>query len=63
LPGFQLPFLSKQKKYRTFQLSGDSMLPIPDGSWVTGEYLQDWNDIISGNAYIVFTIDDGIVFK
>jgi transcriptional regulator with XRE-family HTH domain len=63
LPRFQLPFLSKQKKYRTFQLSGDSMLPIPDGSWVTGEYLQDWNEIISGNAYIVFTIDDGIVFK
>jgi transcriptional regulator with XRE-family HTH domain len=63
LPRFQLPFLSKQKKYRTFQLSGDSMLPIPNGSWVTGEYLQDWNEIISGNAYIVFTIDDGIVFK
>jgi transcriptional regulator with XRE-family HTH domain len=63
LPRFQLPFLSKQKKYRTFQLSGDSMLPIPDGSWVTGEYLQDWHEIISGNAYIVFTIDNGIVFK
>jgi transcriptional regulator with XRE-family HTH domain len=63
LPRFQLPFLSKQKKYRTFQLSGDSMLPIPDGSWVTGEFLQDWHEIISGNAYIVFTIDDGIVFK
>jgi transcriptional regulator with XRE-family HTH domain len=63
LPRFQLPFLSKQKKYRTFQLSGDSMLPIPNGSWVTGEYLQDWHEIISGNAYIVFTIDDGIVFK
>lgn len=39
------------------------MLPIPDGSWVTGEYVQDWNDIASGHAYIVFTIDDGIVFK
>ncbi len=63
LPTFQLPFLSKQKKYRTFQISGDSMLPIPEGSWITGEYLQDWRDIISGNAYIIFTIDDGIVFK
>jgi transcriptional regulator with XRE-family HTH domain len=63
LPRFQLPFLSKQKKYRTFQLSGDSMLPIPNGSWVTGEYLQDWNQIVSGQAYIIFTIDDGIVFK
>jgi transcriptional regulator with XRE-family HTH domain len=63
LPTFQLPFLSKQKKYRTFQLSGDSMLPIPEGSWVTGEYLQDWRQVITGNAYVIFTIDDGIVFK
>jgi transcriptional regulator with XRE-family HTH domain len=63
LPVFRLPFLSDKKKYRTFQLKGDSMLPIPDGSWVTGEFLQDWMDIISGNAYIVFTINDGIVFK
>lgn len=63
LPTFSLPFLSKQKKYRTFQLSGDSMLPIPHGAWVTGEYLQDWGDIVTGQAYIVFTMDDGIVFK
>jgi transcriptional regulator with XRE-family HTH domain len=63
LPIFQLPFLSKQKKYRTFQLSGDSMLPIPHGSWVTGEFVLDWNSIISGHAYIILTIDDGIVFK
>jgi transcriptional regulator with XRE-family HTH domain len=63
LPVFTLPFLSDKKKYRTFQLKGDSMLPIPDGSWVTGEFLQDWMNIISGNAYIVFTMNDGIVFK
>lgn len=63
LPVFTLPFLSEKKKYRTFQLKGDSMLPIPDGSWVTGEFVQDWRDVISGKAYIVFTIDDGIVFK
>jgi len=63
LPVFQLPFLSRNKKYRTFQLSGDSMLPIPDKSWVTGEFLQDWSRIISGQAYIILTIDEGIVFK
>jgi transcriptional regulator with XRE-family HTH domain len=63
LPRFQLPFLSKQRKYRTFQLNGDSMLPIPHGSWVTGEFLQDWHQIVSGHAYIIFTIDNGIVFK
>jgi transcriptional regulator with XRE-family HTH domain len=63
LPVFNLPFLSDKRKYRTFQLKGDSMLPIPDGSWVTGEFLQDWMNIITGKAYIIFTLNDGIVFK
>lgn len=63
LPRFRLPFLSEKRKYRTFQLKGDSMLPIPDGSWVTGEFIQDWREIISGKAYVIFTINDGIVFK
>jgi transcriptional regulator with XRE-family HTH domain len=63
LPRFRLPFLSDKRKYRTFQLKGDSMLPIPDGSWVTGEFVQDWGQIINGKAYVVFTINDGIVFK
>lgn len=63
LPVFRLPFLSEKRKYRTFQLKGDSMLPIPDGSWVTGEFVQNWMDIVSGKAYIVFTLNDGIVFK
>ena len=60
---FRLPFLSDKRKYSTFQLKGDSMLPIPDGSWVTGEFLQDWMNIKNGNAYVVFTLNDGIVFK
>lgn len=63
LPLFNLPFLSSNRKYRTFQLKGDSMLPIPDGSWVTGEFLQDWHEIKSGKAYIILTSNDGIVFK
>jgi len=63
LPLFNLPFLSRDRKYRTFQLKGDSMLPIPDKSWVTGEYMQDWRDIKSGKAYIILTTGDGIVFK
>ena len=63
LPTFQLPFLSKDRKYRTFQISGDSMLPTPDKSYVTGEYVLDWNNIHEKQAYIILTIDDGIVFK
>lgn len=63
LPTFQLPFLSKQKKYRAFQVSGDSMHPIPDGSMVIGEYLQNWNLIQDKHPYIVLTTEDGVVFK
>ena len=63
LPVFQLPFLSKEKKYRTFQINGDSMLPVPDGSWVTGEFVQDWFHIKDGEACIILTLNEGIVFK
>ena len=63
LPTFRLPFLSKQKKYRTFQISGDSMLPIPHGAFVTGVFVQDWNTIRDKDAYIILTVNEGIVFK
>lgn len=63
LPVFQLPFLSEGKKYRTFQISGDSMLPIPHGAWVTGAYVQDWGDVKNGEACIISTLNDGVVFK
>jgi transcriptional regulator with XRE-family HTH domain len=60
---FQLPFLSEEKKYRTFQLQGDSMLPIPEKAWVTGEYVLDWKTLKTGEACVVLTVNDGIVFK
>lgn len=63
LPAFQLPFLSRNKKYRSFQISGDSMLPIPDKSYVTGEYVVDWDFIRNHQPYIILTREDGVVFK
>jgi transcriptional regulator with XRE-family HTH domain len=63
LPTFRLPFLSRQKKYRTFQVNGDSMMPIPHGSWVTGMFIQDWSTIRDKDACIILTMDEGIVFK
>ena len=63
LPKFQLPFLSKEKTYRCFQIKGDSMLPIPENAWVTGSFIQDWNSIKNGTPCIVVTRDDGVVFK
>ncbi|TKG95342.1 LexA family transcriptional regulator [Puteibacter caeruleilacunae] len=63
LPKFSLPFLPTDKTYRTFQIQGDSMLPIPEGTWVTGSYIQDWSTIKDGTPCIIVTQDDGIVFK
>ena len=63
LPVFNLPFLAKDKKYRTFQISGDSMLPIPDQSWVTGEFVLDLSQIQNNQLYIILTLNEGIVFK
>lgn len=63
LPKFKLPFLPENKTYRTFQIKGDSMLPITEGSWVTCSYVENWSDIKDGKACIVVTKDEGIVFK
>lgn len=63
LPVFQLPFLEKEKKYRSFQISGDSMLPIPEGAYVTGEFVLDWHRLKTNTPCILLTYNDGLVFK
>ena len=65
LPRFSLPFaeLSKERTYRAFEISGNSMQPIPSGSYIICEYLQNWKDIKEGKAYVVITLDDGVVYK
>ena len=63
LPVFQLPFLSPERKYRTFQISGDSMKPIPDGAYITGEFTEDWDHLKNGDPCIILTKDEGLVFK
>ena len=63
LPVFQLPFLSSERKYRTFQISGDSMKPIPDGAYVTGEFVENWEHLKNGDPCIILTRDEGLVFK
>tara|TARA_Y100001978_G_C23684585_1_gene431121 strand:+ start:910 stop:1704 length:795 start_codon:yes stop_codon:yes gene_type:complete len=63
LPTIRLPFLSKNRKHRTFPISGDSMPPVTDGSYVVGEFVQDWTTISSDTPCILVTRDEGIVFK
>jgi transcriptional regulator with XRE-family HTH domain len=63
LPTFHLPFLSRDRKYRSFPIKGDSMPPVVDGSFVVAEFIQNWMSIRNGTPCIVVTKDDGIVFK
>ena len=39
------------------------MPPVVEGSYVVGEYVQNWMTIRSGTPCIVITKDEGIVFK
>lgn len=63
LQTFQLPVLSNNRKFRMFQIEGDSMLPIPDKSFIIAEFIENWNDIKNGQACIVLTKNEGIIFK
>lgn len=63
LETISLPFLGSGK-YRTFPISGDSMLPnVSDGSYVVCEYVEHLNKVKNGDTYIILTRDDGIVYK
>jgi transcriptional regulator with XRE-family HTH domain len=43
LPKFFLPNLPKGATYRMFPTTGDSMLPIPEGSDVICRYIENWS--------------------
>ncbi|UIR57894.1 LexA family transcriptional regulator [Sphingobacterium sp. SRCM116780] len=62
LPRFSLPMFN-QGTYRAFEIKGDSMLPLPSGSIIIAEYVDNWNDIKPGQTYIVVSKEDGVVYK
>ncbi|KAA9341165.1 helix-turn-helix domain-containing protein [Larkinella humicola] len=57
-----LPQISRNRKYRLFPTTGESMLPIPSGAFVLGEYVDDFYSIKDGTGCIVVS-PDGIVVK
>ncbi len=63
LPTFQVPFLSRDRKYRAFPYEGDSMPPLREGSVVFGEYIDKWDGVKSGTICLVVTKDEGVVLK
>jgi len=58
-----LPEISHDRTYRIFQIKGDSMLPLPTGTYIICRYLDNWYNIKDGKTYVVLTKDEGIVYK
>lgn len=62
LQKIKLPFLPTGK-HRAFPIKGDSMLPMKDGSFVIGRFIEDRSEITTGKTYILVTANDGMVYK
>lgn len=62
LDKIKLPFLPTGK-HRAFPIKGDSMLPMKDGAYVVGRFIENRLDIKSGKTYILVTLNDGMVYK
>lgn len=62
LQHISLPFLT-HGKYRAFPVSGDSMPPHREGSFVVGRYVENLGEVRDGRTYILLTKDEGIVYK
>lgn len=65
LPVFDLPLpeFRNDRTYRVFQISGNSMEPIPSGSYIICEYIADLKEIQYSKPHIIVTKNDGIVYK
>ncbi|MBD3628815.1 LexA family transcriptional regulator [Cyclobacterium sp.] len=63
LPNFSLPHLSKNKTYRAFEISGDSMLPLMPGTLIIGAYVESGLEIKNGKTYVLVTKNEGVVYK
>lgn len=63
LPKFKLPNIPKEGTFRIFPIAGDSMLPIPDGADVTGQFIADWSSIKPDTPAIVILHGQDVVFK
>ncbi|MEH6309186.1 helix-turn-helix domain-containing protein [Olivibacter sp. CPCC 100613] len=64
LPKFSLPNLPVGATYRMFPTTGDSMLPVPEGSDVVARYVQDWKTLKPDSLCIVILKgEQDFVFK
>jgi phage repressor protein C with HTH and peptisase S24 domain len=63
LPAFRLPNINNGT-FRMFQVDGHSMYPtITNGSYVVGEWVEDWYGSIKDNRIYVIVSDKGVLIK
>lgn len=62
LQSLSLPFL-RNGKYRAFPVTGDSMPPFNDGTFIVGKYVESFSDLKNGTPYIFITQNEGITYK
>lgn len=63
LPTFSLPNVNNGT-FRMFQVAGHSMYPtIGDGSYVVGEWVENWVKDVKDNRVYVVVSDEGILVK
>jgi len=62
LPRFSMPIqeLPQDQSLRLFQIAGDSMLPLPDGAYVLGSFVDEIASAGGGDPHVVVTRNDGL---
>lgn len=64
LPRFSMPNLPSDGSFRMFPTTGDSMLPLPEGSDIICRYVTDWTSVRPGALCIVILKgEQDFVFK
>lgn len=64
LPRFTLPGLPATGTFRMFPTTGDSMLPVPEGSDILTRYVEDWTSIKKDTPCIlILKGEQDFVFK
>ncbi len=65
LPTFRMPVseLPQDQTLRMFQIEGDSMLPLPSGSYVLASFTEQIDTAGNRHPYVIVTRNEGIVFK
>jgi transcriptional regulator with XRE-family HTH domain len=62
LPRISLPDMPSGT-FRAFQIRGDSMLPMEEGTIVVCSYVERISDIKADKTYVVISKNDGVVYK